>query len=749
MAKMNLVIVESPAKAQTIKKILGKNYEITASYGHIRDLPKSKIGVDIENNFEPNYTTIKGKGDITKKLRELAKKADKIYLASDMDREGEAIAWHLAHILKLDLNDKNRIEFNAITTDAIKDAIKHPRQIDMDKVDAQQARRILDRLVGYQISPLLWKSVDVNTSAGRVQSAALKLICDLEDQIRAFVIEKYWEVNGDFQGGFNFLLNRISKEKVGRIFDYKIVEKLKKDISNKTFEVTGANINKKSNSPPKPLKTSTLQQLASSYLGFSASKTMRVAQGLYEGVEVEGTLKGLITYMRTDSLRLSPEAKEMAKNFIFEKYGEKYWGNEVEKKDKNAKKIQDAHEAIRPTDVYLIPNEIKKFLNEDQYKLYKLIWERFLISQFAKMEYEQFEILSEYGNYEFRGAANKITFDGYYKIFKDEDEIKTIDFPAINVGDKFDLMKLNIVEGETKPPAKLTESTLVKKLEADGIGRPSTYASIIDTLKKREYVILDGKKFTPTELGYEIKNILEKNFPNIMNIKFTAEMEEKLDHIEEGELQWKKVLKEFYDDLEKYLKVFAEEAERLANIRVESDVICHGPMVMKTGRFGKYLQCENEECGKKINLKGVNIPKDQIEAGMIYVKEVVEEKEKARLGEPTDLYSKDGKMFFLKLGRFGSYLESEDFANDEVRESLPTEIRKMLALKTVERVGEVVQLKKIMDAMKAEEAEILKTAGVCEKCGSPFEVKRGRWGKFLACTGYPTCKNIKKLPKDS
>jgi DNA topoisomerase-1 len=453
---------------------------------------------------------------------------------------------------------------------------------------------------------------------------------------------------------------------------------------------------------------------------------MRVAQGLYEGVEVEGTLKGLITYMRTDSLRLSPEAKEMAKNFIFEKYGEKYWGNEVEKKDKNAKKIQDAHEAIRPTDVYLIPNEIKKFLNEDQYKLYKLIWERFLISQFAKMEYEQFEILSEYDNYEFRGAANKITFDGYYKIFKDEDEIKTIDFPAINVGDKFDLMKLNIVEGETKPPAKLTESTLVKKLEADGIGRPSTYASIIDTLKKREYVILDGKKFTPTELGYEIKNILEKNFPNIMNIKFTAEMEEKLDHIEEGELQWKKVLKEFYDDLEKYLKVFAEEAERLANIRVESDVICHGPMVMKTGRFGKYLQCENEECGKKINLKGVNIPKDQIEAGMIYVKEVVEEKEKARLGEPTDLYSKDGKMFFLKLGRFGSYLESEDFANDEVRESLPTEIRKMLALKTVERVGEVVQLKKIMDAMKAEEAEILKTAGVCEKCGSPFEVKRGK-----------------------
>ncbi len=342
MAKSNLVIVESPAKASTIKKILGKNYEITASYGHIRDLPKSTIGVDIENDFEPKYSTIKGKGDVTKKLRELAKKADKIYLASDMDREGEAIAWHLAHVLKLDLNEKNRIEFNAITTDAIKDAIKHPRKLDIDKVDAQQARRILDRLVGYKISPLLWKSVDVNTSAGRVQSAALKLICDLEDEIKAFIVEKYWEVNGEFEQGLSFLLNRINDEKTGRIFDEKIVKKLKKDIEDKTFEVVSTVVNKKTNSPPKPLKTSTLQQLASSYLGFSASKTMRVAQGLYEGVEVDGELKGLITYMRTDSLRLSPEAKEMAKNFIIEKYGEKYWGKDTEKKEKNAKKIQDA-----------------------------------------------------------------------------------------------------------------------------------------------------------------------------------------------------------------------------------------------------------------------------------------------------------------------------------------------------------------------------------------------------------------------
>ena len=523
---------------------------------------------------------------------------------------------------------------------------------------------------------------------------------------------------------------------------------MKKEISKKTFEVISANINKKSSSPPKPLKTSTLQQLASSYLGFSASKTMRVAQGLYEGVEIDGTSKGLITYMRTDSLRLSPEAKEMAKEFILKKYGEKYWGNPKEEKNSKSQKIQDAHEAIRPTDAFLIPDEIKKFLNDDQYKLYKLIWERFIISQFSKMEYEQFEILTAHKGYEFRGVANKITFDGYYKIFKDEDEIQTNDFPSINVGDKMDLLKLNIIEGETKPPARLTESSLVKKLEADGIGRPSTYASIIDTLKKREYVLLDGKKFVPTDLGYRVKKVLEENFPNIMNIKFTAEMEEKLDSIEEGDLNWKKVLKEFYDDLEKYLKVFSEKAEELKNKRVESDVICHGPMVMKTGRFGKYLLCENEECAKKISLKGIKISEEEINNGHINVKEIVEEKEKARLGEPTDLYTKTGKLFLLKLGRFGSYLESEDFANDEIRESLPTEIRKMLAQGTVERKDGIAQLKKIFDEIKAEEKAILDKAGKCEKCGKPFEVKRGRWGKFLACTGYPECKNIKKLGKE-
>lgn len=745
--KKKLVIVESPAKAQTIKKILGRNYEVTASYGHIRDLPKTKMGVDIENNFEPSYSTIKGKGEITKTLRALAKKSDKVYLASDMDREGEAIAWHISHILKLDLEEANRIEFNAITKSAIQTAIKNPQKIDLDKVNAQQARRILDRIVGYKISPLLWRVIDSNTSAGRVQSVALKLICDLEDEIKAFIKETYWEVSGEFAKQFNFNLYKILEEKINRIFDKNIVTKLEEDISNKSFTVVSTKVNKRTQSPPKPLKTSTLQQLASSYLGYSASKTMRVAQNLYEGIEIDGTHKGLITYMRTDSIRLSQEAKDMAKDYIIENYGEKYLSNTKEEKT-DKKKIQDAHEAVRPTEITLHPDEIKKYLNDDQYKLYKLIWERFLISQFSKMEYEQFEIICEYNEYQFRGLANKITFDGYYKIFKDEEELQTGDFPVINEGDILDLTKLNIVEGETKPPARLTESSLVKKLESEGIGRPSTYAAIIETLKKRAYVDTDGKKFIPTELGYDVKNVLEDNFPDIMNVKFTAELESKLDKVEDGEADWVKVLKDFYSGLEPELIAFENETERLMNRRILSDVPCpcgNGYMVLKNGRFGKYLACELEECEKKISLKGIKIDKEELEKGHIYVNALVEEREKGKRGEPTDVFTKDGKRFFLKFGRFGSYLESEDYANDEIREGLPSEIRKKLAQGQIERTEELVLLKSELDIIKKEEQKILDEAGKCEKCGSSFELKRSRWGKFLACTGYPECKNIKKL----
>lgn len=819
--KKNLVIVESPAKAQTIKKILGRNYEVAASYGHIRDLPKTKIGVDVEDNFTPSYSTIKGKGEITKKLRALAKKADKVYLASDMDREGEAIAWHIGHILKLDMEEANRIEFNAITKSAIQAAIKTPKKLDINKVDAQQTRRILDRLVGYKISPLLWRILDSNTSAGRVQSVALKLICDLEDEIRAFVKETYWEVSGLFKDEFNFNLYKIDGDKKSRIFDKKIIDKLEKDIDKKDFSVLSTKVSKRTKTPPKPLKTSTLQQLSASYLSYSASKTMRVAQSLYEGVAIDGGHKGLITYMRTDSVRLSPEAKEMAKDFIIENYGKEYVSNAKEKKD--GKKIQDAHEAIRPTDVTLTPDNIKSYLSDDQYKLYKLIWERFLISQFSNMQYEQFEIIAEYENYQFRGLANKITFDGYYKIFKDEDELKTADFPVIKNGDILPLTKLNIAEGETKPPARLTESSLVKKLEAEGIGRPSTYASIIETLKKRNYVEVDGRKFIPTELGYEVKETLEKHFKSIMNVKFTAEMEEKLDGIEAGEYNWVEILKNFYKPLEKELEVFDKETEKIMNRRIESDVPCpcgKGPMLLKNGRYGKYLACEDEGCQEKISLKGVNLDKEQLKEGKIIVNEIVAEREKKRRGQETDMFAENGSKLVLKLGPFGSYLESVNFKEDEIRIPLPTSIKKMLAEGQIVEVNGIMPMKDLVESAlteakgkptdmttdkgarifikpgrfghylesvdykedgvriklnrelkakakegklpekdgyvlvkdwfekeEAENKKILAEAGKCEKCGSDFVIKEGRWGKFLECSSHPKCKNRKRLDK--
>lgn len=749
MGKKNLVIVESPAKAKTIEKILGKDFHVVASFGHVRDLPKSKLGVDVENNFKPSYSTIKGKGEVIKNLKDMAKKSDKVFLASDPDREGEAIAWHIAYALKLSENDPNRIEFNEITETAIKDSIKHPRKIDMDKVNAQQARRILDRLVGYEISSLLWKSISSNTSAGRVQSVALKLICDLEDEIKKFIPVKFWEIKGEFTNKLKLSLYKVEDKKIDKLTDEKVVEEIKK-VEKKDFEVIEAKVLKKSKNSPLPLKTSTLQQLASSYLGFSASKTMRIAQGLYEGIDIEGTHKGLITYMRTDSTRISDDAVEMAKNYILENFGKEYLG--VKKTSKSKQKIQDAHEAIRPTDINLTPDSLKNTLDKDQQKLYKLIWERFVISQLAPMKYEQFELVCNYDKFSFRGTINKIIFDGYYKIFKEEEDLPLGEFPDIKVGDILKLEKLLIKEDYTKPPSRFTESSLVKKLEAEGIGRPSTYATIIETLKKREYVALEGKSFVPTALGYEIKNKLDENFPNIMNIKFTAELENELDEVAEGEKDWISLLSVFYKDLKYYIDKFKIKVEEEMSRIIESDVPCScgkGNMILKTGRFGRYLACPNEEdgCKERISLKGIEIPAEEIENGKIYVKEKVEELVKAKKGKETDVLTSTGAKYLLKTGRFGSYLESENFSEDNDRMPLPPEIRKMLANNKIEEKNGVMQINTELKKIKDEEDRILKAAGRCEKCGRPFKISRGKWGKFLACTGYPECKNIKKIEK--
>ena len=748
--KKNLVIVESPAKAKTIEKILGNDFLVTASFGHIRDLPKSTLGVDIENNFTPNYSTIRGKGEVTKNLKALAKKSEKVYLASDPDREGEAIAWHIAHTLKLDENENNRIEFNEITASAIKDAIKHPRKIDMNKVNAQQARRILDRLVGYEVSPLLWKAISSNTSAGRVQSVALKLICELEDSIKAFVPEKFWDITGEFKDKINLALYKVEDKKIDKLKDEKVVEKIK-TLKGEEFLVDGAKVTKKTKNPPLPLKTSTLQQLSSSYLGFSATKTMKIAQGLYEGVNINGTHKGLITYMRTDSVRISEEAVQMAKDYILENYGKDYVGEGVKKTTKKQENIQDAHEGIRPTDVNFTPEYLSKFLDKDQLKLYTLIWERFLISQLAPMKYEQFELLCSKDGIQFRGVLNKILFDGYYKLFKDEDDIPLGDFPNIQKDDKLKLVKLNIKEDFTKPPARLTESSLIKKLESDGIGRPSTYASIINTLKDREYVTLKGKSFVPTELGYEVERVLDENFKNFMNVKFTADMENKLDDIAEGKEKWQEILKNFYTELSKYIEKYKKIVDADENKVIESDMPCPcggGYMIMKNGRFGRYLACSNEGCKQNISLRGIEIPMEEIKAGKIHVKDIVEQKIAEKKGKPTDVLADNGSPMLLKFGRFGSYLESENYSSDNIRTPLPSEIKKALALNEIPEENGVVKLNLRLQAIKSEEKAILDKAGVCEKCGRPFRIGKGRWGRYLACTGYPECKNIKTLDKD-
>lgn len=619
MAK-SLVIVESPAKAKTIEKFLGKShYTVKASVGHIRDLPKSKLGVDIENNFEPQYINIRGKGDVIKELKKEAKKAKQVFLATDPDREGEAISWHLAHILSLDETENCRIEFNEITKDAIKKAIKSPRNIKLDLVDAQQARRVLDRLLGYQISPILWQKVRKGLSAGRVQSVTTKLICDREKEIEAFDPKEYWtiELDAKTKEGKEVTLKyygendkKVELENEGQVNE--ILEKIKgKDLTVHSIESKS-----RRKSAPKPFTTSMLQQEAANKLGFTTKKTMMVAQELYEGVDIdgEGTL-GLISYIRTDSKRISEEAKEKAKEFILEEYSDEYYKFEENKKAKTeSKKVQDAHEAIRPTSVDRTPSNIKASLSRDQYKLYDLIWRRFVASQMEDSVFDTLNLTCKVDNLIFKATGSTLKFDGYTKVYNFTDREDKI-LPTVYEKDLLSSEEVRPSQHFTQPPARYTEASLVKTLEELGIGRPSTYAPTIATILNREYVEKNASSLCPTELGKIVTNILEENFQKFVDVDFTAQMENMLDDVAEGDTYWKEVVADVYAPLKEAIEVAIENIEKV-NMDEETDEICENcgsNMVIKYGRFGKFIACKNyPECKTTkplVNKVGVKCPK--------------------------------------------------------------------------------------------------------------------------------------------
>lgn len=595
----NLVIVESPAKAKTIEKYLGRNYKVVASVGHIRDLKKSSMSIDFDNNYEPLYINIRGKGPLINDLKKEAKKAKKVYLASDPDREGEAISWHLAHILNLDETDKNRVVFNEITKDAVKNAFVEPRQIDMNLVDAQQARRVLDRIVGYSISPLLWKKVKKGLSAGRVQSVALKLIIDRENEIKAFKPEEYWTIDGLFQKGnkkFQASFYGVDGKKL-KLETNEDVQKVLALITSDTFEVAKVEKKERRRNAPLPYTTSSLQQDAANKINFRTRKTMMVAQQLYEGISLgkSGT-QGLITYMRTDSTRISPVAQNEAANLITERFGATYskHGNRV----KNASGAQDAHEAIRPSNVTLTPESIAQHLDKDQLKLYTLIWNRFVASQMTAAIFDTMKVHLEQNGVRFTANGSQVKFDGYLAVYNDSDKNKML--PDMAEGDSVKKVSTNPEQHFTQPPARYSEATLIKTLEENGVGRPSTYAPTLDVIQRRYYVRLAAKRFEPTELGEIVNGLIVEFFPDIVDVKFTADMESKLDEVEEGKQQWQTVIDAFYKPFEKELAKAETEIEK---IQIKDEPagfdceLCGHPMVIKLGRYGKFYACSNfPEC---------------------------------------------------------------------------------------------------------------------------------------------------------
>ena len=620
-----LVIVESPAKAKSISKFLGSRYTVKASMGHLRDLPKSQLGVDLEHEFEPKYIAIRGRGDLIKDLRLAAKGADKVLLASDPDREGEAIAWHLSHLLGLDLNNKNRIEFHEITKTAIQAALKHPRQIDLNRVDAQQARRVLDRLVGYQLSPLLWRKIKKGLSAGRVQSVAVRLVDDREEQIRAFVSDEYWSLTADLQSaGGKFLATLLKKsgQKV-TIASRAEMEAVLDDLLGKDFQVSDVRTKEKKRLPAPPFITSSLQQEAHRKLGFSPKRTMILAQQLYEGLDLgkEGTV-GLITYMRTDSVKIAETAQAEAKKWILAHYGNDYYPPEP-RQFTNKGRAQEAHEAIRPTVALRTPDLLKGILSRDQLRLYRLIWERFIASQMSVAIMDTLTVDVLVGEYLFRANASTVLFYGFLAVYEEgKDEGETIDEEqnsltlSVSPGEKLKLVKLQDKQHFTEPPPRFTEASLVRKMEEEGIGRPSTYAPTIETIQTRGYVVKEEKQLLPTELGEIVITLLKEYFPDILNLEFTANLEEKLDLVEEGRAPWKSVVGDYYAP---FSVTLAQAEEKIGKVKIEDQVseelceLCGRNMVIKMGRYGKFLACPGfPECRNTKPLfeeVGANCPK--------------------------------------------------------------------------------------------------------------------------------------------
>lgn len=701
----SLVIVESPAKSKTIKKILGDSFQIEASYGHIRNLPTKdpktdNLGFDVENNFEPKFEIIPGKQAVVKKLNDLAKKFDKIYIASDPDREGEAIAWHVRQVLKVPDEKINRIEFNEITPKAVKYSVEHPRVINMDMVQAQQTRQILDKLVGYKLSPVLWKQMgSYNLSAGRVQSVALRMICEREDEIEAFVSQEYWSIHADLDKEGKIFEAEVSKYKdkpiEKTIPNEQEAQKIVEDLKKSEFIISKVTNKTTKRKPTAPFITSTLQRAASSKLGFGVQKTMQVAQKLYEGIELENGAVGLITYMRTDSVRVSDDAMNMAKDFILNNYGEKYYPETPNVYVKGKQNVQDAHEAIRPSYPDKTPESIKQYLDNDQYRLYKLIWEKFMSSQMSNAEMANKSIEITSGDYTLKAGTSKITFDGFLKLYNDSEDEKVEDskIPDLEKGDKVECKKINPKQHFTQPPPRYNEASLVKALEEYGIGRPSTYATIITVIQTRKYVEKKDKALHPTILGRAVSKQLVEQFANIMDYKFTAGMEEKLDKIADKKAVWNKVLKDFYDPFIKEVNSVMQTAQK---INIETKFVCPNcgkPMVLKNGKTGsQFLGCSGyPECKTALSL---NVIQELEENDNEKTQEICEEK-----------CDKCGADMVFKLGPYGKYMEC---INIECKNRKP--YRKS-------------------------------TGVVCPKCGKGeiVERKSKRGTVFFGCNKYPDC----------